>query len=280
MSWPPIWIAGLAYLGMQTGSTGSIATAIYSVPIPSGGAPTLIANVPDFLAAMVVEPDGQLLVAGWDDVAMNSGLRRIDPVTGGITTMPQLGQVVDAMVIDPVSGALYLSTRLPNGGTSSVQSLSPRTAAGSYTMLAPAPTGGWAVPSGLAIASPLTVYGAASGSGTPARWDLAPNPGGAPAVGNLAFSLTNSAGSAGQAAVWALGLAPTQLTVPQIGNIELWVAPLFLHLHVIAAGPNGNHFDLPIPNSASVSGFEFFAQSVVINGSAWQASSGLHVRVQ
>lgn len=62
-----------------------------------------------------------------------------------------------------------------------------------------------------------------AGSGSPARWDLGPNPGGAPTVGNLTFSLTNTGGTTGQLTVWALGLAPTVVSVPQISNCALWV---------------------------------------------------------
>lgn len=244
----------------------SIGNNIWRVPVPGGGYPALIANTPQ-IHALAVESDGQILAGGPLANFTAAWLRRIDPVTRVVTNfanVTSLAGAVNALYVEPVTGDLFFGF-VPLPGPCSVQRLSPRTSTGS---IAPVNSMTSCI-SGIDAHSRLEVYGAASGTAPIARWQLAPNPGGAPVPGNLGFSLTCSA-EPGASYLWALGFARANVPVTTSPPVTLYVQP-----ETVMLLPT-NTMALPIPAIPALAGVQIFAQCAqLLPGGGVRATSGL-----
>lgn len=259
---------GVAYL--------LIGDKVWSVPIPGGGAPTQVVQLPSFVTSLAVEPDGKLLAGGY--FAGAARLWRVDPSTGTYTTFPQaFGTIaeINALHIDPVSGGLFLAM-----SNNSVGRLSPRTFTGTLSTVASVPAGGWGHISGLDMNSSLRTYGAPSSNGALVRWQLAPNPGGAPAVGNATFSLTNAANPGFPFSIWVLGLAPTNVLLPTTPSIQLHVAPITTIATLNGTPAQPSTLTFGIPADPTLRGMSIFFQCAHLDGSSISASSGLQVTIE
>ncbi len=244
----------------------SFGNMLWRVPVPGGGSPQLLASLPQ-IHALAVENDGRVLAGGPLAGFSASWLRRIDPSTYVVTDFPNMnlaGGAVNALHVDAVTGDLYFAFVTLTVGNQ-VQRLSPRTTSGLTSVVASLP----GCISGIDQHARLETYGAASGSGTIARWQLAPNPGGSPAPGNAGFSLTCSAAT-GATYLWAIGLQRTNVQVTASPPVTLHVQPVAVQL------TQSNTMPLPIPADPALAGLQLFAQCAqLLPGGAVRATSGL-----
>lgn len=259
----------VAYVVMADGT-------ILSIPIPGGGSPTTVTQLPGGINCLALEPDGNILAGGWYNGAAR--LWRVDPGTGTYTMFPQAfgtNDSINALRIDPVSGELYLVMSV-----GSIGRLSPRTTTGTLSTVAAVPTGGWGRASGLDMADSLRTYGRGSGSAEIAAWHLAPNPGGAPAVGNATFTLTNATDPGAAVSLWVLGLMPATI-VMQTPAVELLVTPITSVLTLNGNPAQPSTLSFPIPGDPQLSGLPIFFQCAHLNGTGGvSASSGLRVTIE
>jgi hypothetical protein len=270
---------GLVWVGVYVpGIAGFDGSRIYSVPWPLGGAPVLQFSFPGVLVtALALDNSGALLVAGWDLATGAASLRRIGPAAS--VPFAQLAGLLylENVRLDPVTGDLYLIAA-PACGTRAVYRLSPGDpAAGVLAQIGVGPAGGWGVASGLDLDPDPEAYGQRSGlSPLDVQWALAPNAGGLPLVGNMAFGLELAAPSVPTLAGVVLGFARTStplafppvqmLVVPAVGQL-LVPAPLM-------------PVPLGIPNNPALRGLSLFGQGIWLDpGALWGATAGVHLTV-
>lgn len=243
---------------------------IFAISLPQGGAATFVVATPQ-IHALAVESDGKLLAGGPQGSFSSSWLWRIDPATAAVTNFPNAGiaaGAVNALHIDPVTGDLFFGfATLSVGG--SLQRLSPRAPTGTRTVLTPLP----GCIAGIDQNVRLEPYGRASGAAPIARWQLGPNPGGAPMPGNAGFSLTCSP-AVGAMYLWAIGYAQTNQSVGTSPPVTLLTQPAAI---VLTAS---NTLPIPIPAAPSLAGVQFYAQCAQLrqNGNV-HATSGLRCRL-
>lgn len=256
----------MAYVAMENG-------IVYAIPV-AGGAPQQIAAVPGSVNAMCLQANGEILAGGFVSPPVQARLWRVDPATGQSTVLAAgLGSgAVNAVWQDPVSGNVHFAQFQFGTAVSRLRQRDPQ---GAVTDVTSGPTGGWGCTSGLDGYARIETYGGASGSAPIARWDLAPNPGGAPTLGNGTFSLTNQPPASAVLSLWAIGFdrATPAITLPTSPATLLLVQPVTSEFRV-----QQSSLPLPLPGNPAFAGVELYFQCWHWDAAAMlSASSGVRV---
>ena len=247
--------APIAYFGMFQSPTLTQST-IYSVPLPGGGGPTTVITFGPTpvigLTNLALDCSNQLRMTAFIGPP---NLFTIDPVgpTSSPLLSPPLGNL-NAVAVEKVTGDLALATWQPSPYPWSVLR---RTSAGAVTLLASAPPGGWGAPSGLTVNPNPEAYGPATLGAYAYSWEICPNAGGLPTVGNAGFSLTVSSTGSTSGFV-AASLASASLPNFLGLRFTLLLDPAQI---VLPPVPHGGTIPLPIPNIPTLVGARLFFQS-------------------
>ncbi len=187
---------------------------VLRMPVTGTAYGTPVANISGGLYQLAMDHQGLLYVG-----ARPSSVQVLDP-NAPLPTPTVVNPIArpEAMTIDRVTGRILVAT---GGGSPNYSWIDPAT--GQAT---PVPgTYPLDYPVGIAYRNPLSPYGApAVGAQNDYRWSWEANPGGAPAAGNLGFTITmnSSPGTAfGFLALSAGRIAPFSLPSPAVSNILL-----------------------------------------------------------
>ncbi|MCA8964514.1 MAG: IPT/TIG domain-containing protein, partial [Planctomycetes bacterium] len=258
---------GIAYFGMWQNNTLS---EVYSVPVPGDGVtpatPALVATLPSGVLNLTIDGDGTIL-AGC--VGAAGKLFRIDITQSPATVTPVSIGVNDmnGITMENVSGDIVFC----DSGAARIY----RWDQGSGLVPLGLVSGG---ASGVAVRQTMATYGRSTPGQNHYEWALAPNPGGAPMLGNTIFSMTTTS-SPGSAALSAMLVSFGR------GSITLVGAEFLTDLNstvtqIIPSGPSVP-FTLAIPNVAGLSGLTLTAQSAHFElGGGVTTSRGLELSLQ
>jgi len=257
---------GFAYMATEN---AGISTGLWRVGVPGPGtavAPTLLLTIPAVVRQMAFT-GGKILVSGVvDNVSFVPYLASVNPATLAVVPLPSAMLVNPlGMCIEPESGALLVA----DFGIGSLA----RVEAGS-TALGVTP----GIPTGVAVNRSMQVYG----DGTPGvgqySWRNAPNPGLAPTVGNLGFSLTLDANPGAAPGLLALGLDAAMLPFASLGFTLLVEPSTMLATQFLPAQPV-TVVPLPLPPVAGFAGISFYVQALMLESTSIAATRGLRVGV-
>ncbi len=247
------------YLGNWISSSSG---DLWSVPL-TGGAATQVATLPFGASNLGMDNDGTVLVTTLNGPP---NLFRFDPVTNVLTSLSTACGPLNAIAIERVTGSYVLATANAGLPPRSLVRLAPN---GLETLLVSPDR---ATISALDVNPDPEAFGAATAGSGSFAWDLAPNPGGLPEVGNAVFSLTLRSNSAvSSSAVLLLGPSRLDPAMTVFGAA----------IHVDPAGALAVPFPfqgmvtipLGIPNHPSLRGLHLFAQSVHYEGGVTLAAS-------
>lgn len=251
-----------AYIGIS-GSPREI----WSLPLSGGGGPNLILPALGFsIFNMDVEANGNLIVA------TGGSLRRVNPTTGAVTTLSTPGATAfNAIAVDRLTGDFVVGTGLQNRRFYRVSST------GAVTTLVTANTLGLGLPSGVSLRPAIEVVGAGTPGASSYDWLLDPNPGGAPVLGNAAFSLTLSASPACTTGLLFISALPAAAPIPVAGAL-LYVDPATL-IGVPLPLPCTPTITVgfPLPATPSLAGVPAIVQAGFLEPGSVAASSALRV---
>ena len=253
-----------AYIGNYISAAGG---DLWSVPLPNGGAATLVANLPAGVSNLAVDNDGTVLVTTLNGPP---NLFRYDPLSKALTVIVTASGPLNAIAVETVSGNYALATA--NAGVPP-RSLLWVTPAGVETLLLS--------PNRATIAAvdvnpnPEAFGQATSGTGT-YTWDLAPNPGGMPLLGNSNFSLTlKTMLPTASVALFSTDRAPTPVEILGV-KVHLDLTKVFW-APVLTPAPTMT-IPLPIPNEPVLQGLKLVVQSFHLEPTQLlSASSGVEL---
>ena len=124
--------------------------------------------------------------------------------------------------------------------------------------------------SGIDMYSLIETYGSGSGCAGRHTWTLAPNPGGAPTVGNQGFSVSVAGASPPTATLALLGLQRSSFILNLPCPVQLLINP-----SISLFSPTT--IPLPIPDHPSLSGQRIYVQTLHRNSGGIGSSPGLHL---
>ncbi|MCI0587852.1 MAG: hypothetical protein L0323_13540 [Planctomycetes bacterium] len=264
--------APIAYFGMFQSPT-FLQSTIYSVPLPGGGAPTTVLtfgpNPWIGLTNLALDCSNQLWMTAF------GGPPNLFHAGAAVPLSPPLGNL-NALAVEDATGALALATTFPSPFPWSVVR---RTPAGVATLLASAPLGGWGAPSGLTVNPNPEAYGPATPGASTYSWELCPNAGGLPEVGNAGFSLAVAANGSPAAGLVAASLGSANLPDFLGLGFTLLLDPAQI---LLPPTPHGGTINLPIPNDPTLVGAHLYFQSFHLDGGApagIAATEGVEVTV-
>ncbi|MCA8977151.1 MAG: hypothetical protein KDC98_20680 [Planctomycetes bacterium] len=240
-------------------------STIYRVDFPQGGTPTTVLTMPNqLITGLALQSDGGLLATSNSVVNDAAKLLRLPPNQPAAVTFPQVTSLyfAEGLRIEPATGDIFLIA----GSTCDrrdVYRIAPADpATGAISTAVPQPAAGWGVPSSLDLDPDPEVYGTASGVALDVHWQVAPNAGGLPRVGNTSFGLELAApvppAVAGVLFGFARGPAPSHPT------LNLLLAPV---ISMVLLPATTMAVPLGIPNSGSLAGLRIHAQCVFADAS-------------
>ncbi len=241
---------------------GSSTTQIWRIPI-DGSPASSVASPGSIVSSLAFESDGTLTYASFDE------LGRIDLSTGTVT--PILSGFSNGHVIESATSSIASVSGSASGYE--VRLLTPQ---GTVSNIATAPAGGWGILSGIDFREPIETYGSTSFGSNVYSWNITPNPGGLPTVGNPNFGITveSTPGTPTASAIW-LSLASTNL--PALG-VTILVDPGANFLTSIPVPPSTSS-TLPLALTPNIAGTTFYAQSIHLDGGGLATSNGLRFTV-
>lgn len=236
---------------------------LWAVPL-AGGTATMVAALPFGASHLAVDNDGTVLV-----VTLNGppNLFRYDPATSLVTVIPTAMGPLNAIAVERVTGNYAIASA--NAGT-------------------PARSLFWVEPNGQEhlLASPnLATISCVDVNPNPEAfatgiaavasydWQLAPNPGGLPTVGNGSFGLRVEADQVVPAlALFVLG---TQRLAPAatVHGVELHVDPAAAVTTLNTMTTGTLDLPLPIPNDPVFAGFALTGQVLAFELQSWQLAA-------
>jgi len=270
-----------AYFAAITNAVGpgAFASQIWSVPIASGGAPTLLLSTNDAVLNLAYRAPGdaggnpELVVASLGDAGLPN-LLRLDLVGGGAAPIVTgLTEGFNGVDFDPLTGDLLAARDDPYTGTGEVYRV--RFDGSSTLLWSSAIDGAFGEPSGLAIRPPATRYGIDTPGASTYGWAIAPNPGGLPLLGNAAFTLTVTQSPGTSPGFVFTSLAPASFVAFGV----LVLIDLGQQVGSAVAAPP-NTVPLPIPAMASLAGLDLYLQGVFadpLTTPNYAASDGLRL---
>jgi hypothetical protein len=242
---------------------------MWRVPV-AGGIATQVATFPCGPSNVAIDNDGTVLV-----VTLNGppNLFRHDPAANTTRPITTVTGPMNCIAVERVSGNYAVATA--NAGLPP-RSLFWLTPPGQETMLS---SPNRATLAAIDVNPNPEAFGVASDGQAAYSWELAPNPGGLPLVGNTGFSVTVRASNSVQS---------TAVLVVGSGRLASGLPVLGATIHV----DPGNAFTiqlpfqysqtmpLPLPNLNSLRGVRLYAQSVHYEGgSSLAASPGLELTI-
>lgn len=251
--------------------SGSLSSSpIYTVPFPGGPAPVLVASVPGMISGLRVEAATGNLIA-----STFSGLYRVNPATGAVTTITDVAGGPNAVVIEQATAGFLMANAATGTNAKHVLRIS---GAGLPSPLTASPGAVWGVPTGIDLNPTPRTFGDASPGQNSYEWSLDLHPGGLPTLGNASFSLTiaSSPGCAAGIAAVSLGVLPTPLVA---GTVQIYVDPWQLVLTANLPCAPLLTMPVPIPNVASLAGIRFYLQAAYWDPAGGAATRGLMVTI-
>ncbi|HKB14567.1 MAG TPA: hypothetical protein VKF62_00800 [Planctomycetota bacterium] len=267
-----------AYVGMFG---AMLISQVWSVPLPNGGAPSLVADLPAGVTSLARQNDGTLIAAC---IGGPPNLFSIDPTApspGNVTPIVTSIGEMNAVAVETVTGNFAVGRTNSSGPPSAAFWITP---GGAATLLSLGPPfSAWGVLSGVAIHPDPESYG----SGTPGTnayaWSLAPNAGGLPTLGNASFNLTLSSIPACAPGVYAVSLGKAAPPIP-IAGVSLNIDPALLVFVAPLPSPCSTTATVPLgipPDPTLVNG-KVFVQTFHFDAGAPSgiaASDGVEVTV-
>jgi hypothetical protein len=242
---------------------------LWRVPV-AGGAATQVATFPCGPSNVAIDNDGTVLV-----VTLNGppNLFRHDPVANTTTPITTVTGPMNCIAVERVSGNYAVATANAGLPPRSLYWISP---AGQETLLS---SPNRATIAAIDVNPNPEAFGVATAGQAEYSWELAPNQGGLPLVGNTGFSLTVRASN---------GVPSTAVLVVGSNRLLPGLPVLGATIHV----DPGNAFTiqlpfqysqtmpLPLPNLNSLRGVRLYAQSVHYEGGgSLAASPGLELTI-
>lgn len=269
-------VNGLAVsLDEQTVYVGNYVSAtsgdLWAVPI-GGGTATQVATLPAGASNVAVDNDGTVLVATLNGPP---NLFRYDPVGHTTTPLATTSGPLNAVVVERVTGNYIVATANAGAPARSLYWIEPNGT--EHLLLSP----NSATIAAVGINPNPEAFGAGTPGSTGYRWQLAPNPGGMPFVGNANFGLTLASDQAVPTLVLPM-LGVQRLATPvAVLGIDLLVDPATAVTSITAMPLATLSLPLPIPNDPMLVGFALFAQTLHLELTTNQlaASPGVHFTV-
>jgi hypothetical protein len=254
------------YLGAYISPTSG---ALWEIPV-AGGAASLVANLPVGASNVTMDQDGTVLVTTLDGPP---NLYRYDPVSTALTPLTTATGPLNAIGLESVTGNYMMATA--SGGVPP-RSLMWRTPTGPENLLI---TPGLSTISALDINPNPESYGAGSPGAAGYAWQLSPNPGGLPQVGNAGFSLT-VASDVPMQGIGVFAVATSAIAPLPVLGINLLVDPGSA-ITVGTTFADNAVLPLGIPATPSLVGAELFTQAILIEMplGAFAASPGVSLTV-
>jgi len=257
----------------RTETTGYVAilppsrsySTIYAFPLPAGGLATQLGTVVGAGAALAVDSAGRIVSTSFSP----RGIVALDPTTGTLSLVGSTGSTPNGANLEAATDfAVYVL----NGFHSPGLEVGWIDAGGTAHALTNALTG---VGSGIAVLHDPRTYGVTTPGTFLYQWQVAPNPGGLPRVGNASFALQLTA-SGGGSAVGFLLAAVGSGDIPVLG-FRLLLAPTSL----VSLGPvpASGTIPMPVPSVAPI-GVPVFFQTLHVDAGAplgLAASNGLRL---
>ena len=238
---------------------------LWSVPA-AGGTATQLATLPGGPSSLSFDNDGTLvmplLVPG-----APANVYRYDPATAVLTAIPTTAGPLNCLAVETVTGNYVVATRETGTPPRSVFWMTP---AGTQTLLA---SPNLATITGIDVNPNPEAIAAGSPGVASYDWQLAPNPGGLPLLGSsFGLTLRSSTAASGLAAL-LFGTTRYATPLPLLGaqlHVDLAnaVAIVFWFADEVT-------FPIPIPNTVSLRGCPFFAQSLHDEATGTLAASPL-----
>jgi hypothetical protein len=195
-------------------------------------------------------------------------LFRVDVTTGTATNVPTNAGPLNGITNEAVSGNFAAVSSSRGTPPNSIFWLEPN---GTEHLLA-AP--GFAKPSGVSIHMNPSRFGTGSATVSSWDWQLAPNPGGLPTVGNSGFSLTvNSEGTVAPTFAIAAFCTDALSTPVTTLGVDIWVDLSTLMFSGSIPPVVSSTMFLPIPNDPTLSSATLFVQSFHVEGSGLNIST-------
>ena len=237
--------------------------SLWSVPI-GGGLATKLVTLQGGPSTLWRDNDGAIVMPTLNGTALPN-LYRYDPHSTALTSIPTTSGALNCMTIERVTGNYAVWTR--EHGTPGL-TLFLVTPNGTETQLS-AP--GHATPNGIDVNPNPEVVTAIDPRGVH-TWELAPNPGGIPLLGNAGFSLTLSRSDpTATFGAAMLGLSRSTLPVDVLGA-TLHIDPaVSVTWNFTILG--STTLALPIPTQNALRGVEFYVQTVQAEGLTALSSS-------
>ena len=250
----------LAWFGTFASTTSG---QIWRVTLPTGGPAALVGSYGMGLSGLDVANDGRLVVSGLN-AGVNPSAGFVDPNTGAFTPITGTSANTSAVAVERATGDVMLTSI-----TNSTQEVRHAAASGPTTPLWTAFAG---TVTGVDVQDSPRRYGVGTPLANTYRWQVAPNAGGVPFLGNTAFALTVVAQPAAPLLTVA-AFAPTRAAVTALG-VTILVDPLQA---IVVAAPAALTADVPvpIPNDPALAGVVLHAQCLHLEAGGFAASDGV-----
>ncbi|TAH38087.1 MAG: hypothetical protein EYC70_05550 [Planctomycetota bacterium] len=256
----------VAYVGFHW--TGVYAR-IHTVPLPAGGVGVWEGTLPSGVLNLAYDNANSRLIAGCNSTTDLYAFP-VNPSNpfdlGSSTTIPNnTGSGVNALAMETVTG------NLAAGAGSGCWLIKP---GGTASPLTGGPPSGWGVLAGIAVNPNPKTYGIDTPGVNTYAWQLEPNAGGLPTLGNQAFSLTISGSPGGAPGEYAVSERPANM--PYQG-ITLLIDPgQILRREPI---PRSGVIPLALPVKSAYLGRKFYVQTVHQEPGGLASSDGVQFTI-
>lgn len=244
---------------------------LWAVPI-GGGTAVQVATLPSPGSNVGVDNDGTVLIT-----ALNGppNLFRFDPSTSLTTPIVTTTGPLNAVTVEHATGNYVLATA--NSGLP-VRSLVWMTPGGVETVLLQP---NMATISAIGVNDNPEAYGTGTAGQASQPWQVAPNPGGLPLVGNQGFSLTLTADSNVPSLAF-LVLSPSRPAAPvNLLGVDVHIGLANASMSFFQFTTTSHTLPMPIPNLPALIGISVFAQTLhlEVTSQLLGASPGLQFTV-
>lgn len=244
---------------------------VWALPVPAGGAATLLTTVPAGISNVGLDLNGDLMI-----VSLNGppNCWRFEFATQTQTAITTGTGPLNAIGLESVTGNFTLCTA--NAGTP-IRSILWMDQSGATSLLT---TPGYGTPSGIAVRDNPRTFGAATASADVYLWKLRPNAGGLPTVGNASFSLTMEAGNPNAILFGGVLLGLQKAATPvNIAGVDVLLDPALIVWAGVLGASSTQFLPLGIPNDSSLAGAQLFAQGIHVTQNGLIGTNGLEFTI-